>query len=155
MCSIDRIAKFPTAKGAAALGSVAGQARLALAAGRDCPQQHTLPHLVTRHPWTKLMNHPYGFMADRQAGLDRVFALDDVDIGAANGGEANLDNGLTVTGLGNRLLLQAEHSGCPKDIRFHHASCRRFDLSFLNCHRHRRLPCRNSQCMGASKLPDN
>ena len=75
------------------------------------------------------MNHSYGLIAYREAGLDRILSFDYVDIGAANGGEANLDHHLSMTGSGNR---QSELSGRPKDTGLHHASRRLPGLPFFD-----------------------
>jgi len=128
---IDRIAEFPPTQQAAALRRLAAEARFALTARGDCSYEDTLSDLIARDPWTELVDYADGFMADDRPRLDWILALNDVNVGAADGGESNLNYGFTVTGARKRLLLQPKLSGSPEYIGFHQATRSLFDLAFL------------------------
>jgi hypothetical protein len=77
------------------------------------------------------MNYPHGLMSDGQAWLHWVFPFDDVYIRTANGGEPNLNDGLSIAGVRNRFFLEAKLAGTSKNIRFHHASRRLSDFALF------------------------
>ena len=58
-------------------------------------------------------------MADDEARPYRIFAADDVDIGAANGGESDANNRFTRAGLRNGDFFESNFVYAAKDERFH------------------------------------
>ena len=52
----------------------------------------------------------HGLVADHQAGADRVFTFEDVDVGSADGREGHPDQGLADPGFGARHLADGNSS---------------------------------------------
>ena len=103
--AVDRVAEAPATKGlvavaVAALAEVAGQAGAALAAGRDRADEDALADLVAGDADAELLDDADRLVADDQPGADRVLALDDVDVGAADGRRRDADHGLAGRGVG-------------------------------------------------------
>ena len=87
--AVDGVAEAPAADGlvagaVAALREVAGQAGVALAARRDGADEDALADLVAGHAGAELLDDADRLVADDQPGPDRVLALDDVEVGAAD-----------------------------------------------------------------------
>ena len=111
--AVDRVAEPPAADGleagpVAALGQVAGEAGVALAARGDGPDQHPLAGLVPGHAGAELLDDAHRLMAEDQARADRVLALDDVDVGPADRRQRDPDQRLARTGPGPIHLLDVE-----------------------------------------------
>jgi hypothetical protein len=77
---------------------VTAEAWLALAARCDGSHEHALSDRIARNPGTEFVDYSDGFMANDCTRLDRIFALDDVNVGAADGRESDLNYGFTVPG---------------------------------------------------------
>jgi hypothetical protein len=58
-------------------------------------------------------------MADGQARLDRIFTLEDVDIGAADRGRRDADQRIGRPHFRNRLFPEFDLSGSLEDQRLH------------------------------------
>ena len=100
--AVDRVAEAPAADGlvagpVAALREVPGEAGVALAARGDRADEHALADLVAGDPGAELLDHADRLMAEDQARTDRVLALDDVDVRAADRRERHPDQGLART----------------------------------------------------------
>ena len=94
--AVDRVAEAPATDGLeavamAALAEVAGQAGAALAAGGDRADEDALADLVAGDAGAELVDHADRLVADDQAGPDRVLALEDVDVGSADGRRRDAD----------------------------------------------------------------
>ena len=59
------------------------------------------------------------FVPDRQAAFHWIFALEDMDIGAANRGGRNPDQRVERTDVGNRLFAENDLAGLDKNCGFH------------------------------------
>ena len=102
--AVDGVAEAPAADGlvavaVAALAEVAGQAGSALAARRDRADEHALADLVAGHAGAELVDDAHRLVADDQARPDRVFALEDVDVGAADRRRRDADDGFAGAGV--------------------------------------------------------
>ncbi|MNY02123.1 hypothetical protein D3C86_1346820 [compost metagenome] len=94
-------------------------ARVGMKARTDRPGNHALAHPVAGHHAAKLLDHADRFMADGQARLDRILALEDVDIRAADGGGRDADQRIGRPHLWNRLFPEFDLSGPLEDQRLH------------------------------------
>jgi hypothetical protein len=83
----------------------AGDDALALLIAGDCRAQ--------------FLDHANGFVADRQAPRDRIFSLQDVDVGAADRRRGDADKSVGNAHVGNRLLLKDDASRLDEDGGFH------------------------------------
>jgi len=106
---------------------------IALAAGSYGAKQHALAEAIAFDPRAKFMNDADGFVADGKACSHRIFFFDDVDVGAADGGEAYSDYGVVQTGAGDgfgfkaKLAFAAEYVGLHGrngDRRFGNRFCK-------------------------------
>ena len=106
LAAVDGVAEPPAADGlvtvaaVAALRSVARQARAALAAGRDGTDDHAISRAIADHPGPELPRCAHRFVTDDEPVSHRVFALQDVHVGSADGRHACLEERLTRSGLG-------------------------------------------------------
>ena len=111
--AVDGVAEAPAAErlvapAVAALAQVARQAGATLAAGRDGPDQHSIADLVASDTRAELLDDADRLVADDEARADRVLALDDVDVGAADGRGGDTDHRLAGARVGPRDLLDAD-----------------------------------------------
>jgi hypothetical protein len=108
-----------------ALGLVTGEAGMALAARGDRANQDAVADLVTGNASAQLGDHTDGFVADDQTGADGILAAQDVEVGAADRGEGDADDGLAGSGMGAGDLFDAdvtdamEHGGAHFIFGFH------------------------------------
>ena len=87
--------------GAAALRVCAVQAVEALAARGDGADDDALADLVdSLEAGAELLDDADGLVSEDEAGLDRILAADDVDVGAANRGQRDPDDRLAGPGTG-------------------------------------------------------
>ena len=84
----------------------AAQAGVAVAARRDGAGDHALALAVALHGRAELLDHADRLVADGQALGDRVLALEDVDVGAADRGGRDPHQRVERTDLGDRLLVE-------------------------------------------------
>ena len=103
--AVDRIAESPAADGAAALREIASEAIETLSARRDCADQNAVAHFVPSDADAEFMNHSDRLVADCEAGLNGIFALENVEVGAANRSESDADDGFAGAGLGDGNFL--------------------------------------------------
>ena len=95
---------------------------VAVEVGADSARNDTLAFLVARHGAAQFDDHAHRFVSDRQAFLDWVLALEDVDVGAANRRRGDFDQRIVGAHIWNRLVGDFNASGCNKDGGFHHLS---------------------------------
>ena len=107
------------ASAVAALAEVAGQARAALAARRDRADEDALADLVPGDAGAELLDDADRLMADDEPRADRVLALHDVDVGAADRRRGHADDGLAWTGMRPRDLLDADVARAVEHRRPH------------------------------------
>ena len=88
---------------------------MTLAAWGDRADEHALTDLVAGHARAELFDDADRLVAQDEAGANRVFALDDVDIGPTDGRERDPDQGLTGSRARPVNVLDAELLRCPKD----------------------------------------
>ncbi len=103
----------------AALAEVAGQAGAALAARRDCADEHTLADLVAGDAGAELVDDADRLVADDQSRSDRVLALEDVDVGAADRRRGDADDGLAGAGMWLGDGLDTDVARTVEDGRAH------------------------------------
>lgn len=87
------------------------------------------------------MNHSDGLVTDGEAGLDGIFAFENVKVGAADRGQCDADDGFAGAGLWDGDFLDA-YMVCPAENEGFH--CLGFaeamvELYFLCCSGHHRL----------------
>ena len=102
-------------------GLVAVEAGEALAAGRDGADDDALPTLVAGHARPQLLDHADRLVADDAAALDRVLALEDVDIGAADRRGGDPDQRVARPDLRHRLLVEDDTARLDEHGRLHRA----------------------------------
>ena len=122
---VDRVPEPPAADrlvpvAVPALGQVARQTGVALAARRDRPDQHPVAGLVAGDAGAELLDDADRLMPDDQARPDRVLAADDVQVGPADGGQRDPD-GAASPGPGGAAvdLLDADVVRAMEDGRAH------------------------------------
>src|SRR5690606_5872365 len=125
--TVDAVAKTPSTHGfvavAAAAAVLRGQAVLAGIggeAGADGAGDDPLAFLVALYVAPELLDDADRFMTDRQAAGHRVLTLEDVYIGAADGGGGDPQQRIIRPDLGNRLVLQFDASGLDEYRCLHH-----------------------------------
>ncbi len=117
--AVDLVAEDPAAGGA--VGVHLPAAIVAFAAGRDAGDEHAVARLERRDAGADLVDDADAFVAEnaaRRAGRD--VALEDVQVGAADGGLDDFDDGVARRadfGLGS--LFERFFSGSVIDERFH------------------------------------
>ncbi len=119
MGAVDGIAKFPAADRAAALREIASEAIVALSAGRDCADQNAVAHFIASDANAEFVDHSDGLVAYSEAGLDGIFALEDVEVGAADRSESDADDGFARSWSGDRNILDIYLVRPTEDEGFH------------------------------------
>jgi hypothetical protein len=137
--AVDRIAESPAADGAATLREIASKAIETLATGRDCADQNAVAHFVASDANAEFVDHSNGLVADGEAGLDGIFAFENVEVGAADRSESHADHGFAGSGLGDGGILDVYLVGPTENEGLH---CLGFaeamvELYFLGCNGHR------------------
>ena len=88
----------------AVLRAAAAEARVAVAARRDGAGDDALALAVALHGATELLDDADRFVANGQARRDRILALQDVDVGAADRRGGDADERVERADIGHRLL---------------------------------------------------
>jgi hypothetical protein len=65
------------------------------------------------------VDHSHWLVADGEAGLDGIYAFDNVQVSAADGGESDADDGFARTRLGDGNFLDANLVRPTEDEGFH------------------------------------
>ena len=111
-CSHGRSSRHPERAGRPA--GVGGEA------GADGAGDHPLAFPVALHVAAQLFDDAHRFVTDGQAGSDRVFTLENVDVGAADGGRGDAQQRIVGTNLGDGLVLQFDAARLDEHGGFHH-----------------------------------
>ncbi len=101
---------------AAVLGRHAILRRVAVEVGADGSGNHALAFLVALHRAAELDDDADRLMANRQAFFHRILALEDVDVGTANGGGGDLDQRVIGADIGNRLVGDLDTTGFNENL---------------------------------------
>ncbi|MCY1529273.1 hypothetical protein D9M68_644070 [compost metagenome] len=88
--------------------------------GADRPGDDPLPLLVVCYRAAKFFDDANGLMADSQPGRHRIFAFEDMDIGAADRRRGDAYQGIVGTNVRNRLVDDVDTAGFDKYSSFHH-----------------------------------
>lgn len=128
---VNCVPEPPSAKQSPALRPVATETGFALAARSNRSRQHALAGRIAFDSKTKFMDHARSFVTKRETFSHLILAADDVNVGAANCGQADLNDGFSRTGLRNHLFLKAELPGRPKHVGVHHATGKLFRFPFF------------------------
>ena len=122
--TVDRIAEAPSAQRAAALRASVIQAIEALAAWSDRADDDAVPDCVlVLEAFAERLDDADRFVAEDQTRSHRVFAFDDVDVGAADRRDGDADHCFARTRLrfgdlfDPQFIHAAEHDG------FHFVHC--------------------------------
>src|SRR5690606_14908967 len=70
----------------------------------------------------EFLDDPHRLVADRQARRDRILALEDVDVGAADGGGSDANERVVGTDIGDGFIGQLDAAGLDEYSGFHHGS---------------------------------
>jgi hypothetical protein len=106
---------------AGALGAVSVLAVEAAAARGDGADQHALADLVADDGGAELVDDADRLVADDPARGDRVLALEDVHVGAADRGHRHAHDRVGGPAGGHRPLLERDHAGPLEDGGAHAA----------------------------------
>ncbi len=121
LAAVDRVAEAPAADGVtAALRLAPVQAGMALATRRDGAHDHALANLVPGHAGAQFVDRANWLVPDRQARLDGILAFQDMDIGAADRRQRDLDDGFARPGDRNGFAVQDDAAGAGEDCCVHH-----------------------------------
>ncbi|MNV71533.1 hypothetical protein D3C71_1645570 [compost metagenome] len=94
--------------------------RIAVEIRADGAGNHALAFGVAPDRAAQLDDHAHGLVAYRQALGDRILALENMHVGAADRGRGDLDQRIVGSDIGNRLVHHLDASGFDKYRRFHH-----------------------------------
>ena len=122
--AVDRVAKAPAADGlvaaaVAALRQVAGQAGAALAARRDCADQHAVADLIAGDTEAEFFDDADRLVADDQAGAHGILAAHDVQVSAADGRQGDADHGFADARARLFNFFDAKVIHAMKHVRSH------------------------------------
>ncbi len=113
LAAVDRIAQAPAAhrleamRGARPILRVAAAQRcIAVSARRYGTGDNALPFLITGDGRPQLFDHSDRLVANGQAFFDRVFALQDVNVGTANRRRRDFHQRIGRPHIGHRLLVE-------------------------------------------------
>ena len=159
LAAVDRVAEAPSADGleafaaVAALRAVAREARPALAARRDGSDDDAVARREPDDARAEGLDPPDRLVTDDEPGPDRVLALEDVHVGAADRRQRDADERLARSGLGTRDLAQLDLALLDEHCRSH----RGHDVSPVVLERITRARGRDrgcrAACVGPSRSP--
>lgn len=109
------------------LGLVAAQEGVALPARGNGANHHVLAYRIAVNAGADFGVDADRLMADRAAGVNRILAFQDMDIGAANGGRGDFHDHAAGAGNRYRLVGQLDHSDVMRG-QPEFAQCAAFDL---------------------------
>jgi hypothetical protein len=104
----------------AVLRAATAQAGVTLAAGRDGPGDHPLTLDETAHLRTQPLDDAHRLMTDGQPFGHRVFAAQDMHVGAANGRGGDAHQRIQRADFRNRLVFEHDAVLFDEDRCFHH-----------------------------------
>jgi hypothetical protein len=82
------------------------------------------------------MDHAYRLVSDCEPLSHRVFPANDMHIGSADGGEPDLNHGLTGTGFGDDFFFQPKIARRAEYVRVHHPFGELLRFSLFECEDH-------------------
>src|SRR5690606_15023980 len=112
LAAVDRVAELPAAHRLPAVARVArlrmkaGERRVALPARRDGAGDDALALAIAAHGRPELLDDADGLVTDDETALDRVLALEDVHVGAANRRRRDPQQRVRRPDVGDRLLVE-------------------------------------------------
>jgi hypothetical protein len=98
---------------------VAIEARFTLSARSDGARDDALADLISGNGVTERGDDAYGLVTDDTAAWYRIFTLQDVNVGSADGRGCHPKQRVGGTDPWNRPLLKFDFSGLDEDRRFH------------------------------------
>jgi hypothetical protein len=90
-----------------------------VAAGADGAGDDALALGVALDRRPQLLDHADRLVPYRQAARNGILALEDMDVGAADGRRRDADQGIHRTDVRDRFLLEHDPSGLDEDGGFH------------------------------------
>jgi len=123
LSAVDGIAKLPAAEWSTTLRPVSTQTRITLSTWCNCTHEDAISNFVSGYAFSKLVDDAHGLMADDQAGLDGVFASQNVEVRTANGGEGYAYYCLTRSWPRDGHRFQADLTRSVKNQCFHRGEC--------------------------------
>jgi hypothetical protein len=90
-----------------------------MAGGRNGARDHALPFGIALDGGAQSLDHAHRLMADDQAAADRIFAFQDVHVGAADRRRGHAQQRIQRPHFGNWLLIQHDPAGFDEHRRFH------------------------------------
>lgn len=125
--AVDGVAEAPATHGlvavgvvAAVLGAAAVLAGIGGEARADGAGNYPLALPVALDVGAELLDHPHRLMAHDQPLLHRVLALEDMHVGATDGGGGDPDQGVVGADVGDRAVVDLDAAGLDEDGGFHH-----------------------------------
>jgi hypothetical protein len=97
------------------LGVAAAERGVAVPGGGDGAGDHALALAVTLHGRADLLDHAHRLVADREALRDRVLALEDVHVGAADRGGRDPHQRVQRADVGDQLLVECDAARLDED----------------------------------------
>jgi hypothetical protein len=95
------------------------KAGVAVAARRDGAGNDALAFAVALNCRAELLDHAHRLVADGQALPDRIFALENMDVGTADGRSRNADQRIQRTDVGDWLFFKHDASKLDEDRSSH------------------------------------
>src|SRR5262249_13455897 len=109
----------PMLRAGPVLAPAAAQAGRAVPAWRNRPGDDPLALPKSGHRRAQLFDHANGLMTDRKPSLDRIFALQDMNVGATDRRRGDANKGIKRADIRNRFLFENEAARLDKDGRLH------------------------------------
>ena len=103
----------------AVLRAATAEARIAVAAGGDRAGDDALAFVISLDGGAELFDDAHRLMADGQAFGDGIFALEDVDVSAADRGRGDAHQGIARSDIGNWFLVEHDSTRLDEDGGFH------------------------------------
>jgi hypothetical protein len=120
LTAVYRVAELPTPhRLSATLRAVTIEARLTLSARRDATRDDALANLVPGNGVTERGDDSDRLVADNAAGRYRIFTLQNVNVGSADGRGCDAKQRVGGTDSGNRSVLELDLSRFDEDNSFH------------------------------------
>src|SRR3546814_11275955 len=98
------------------LGMFAAKRGVAVAGWRDRTGDHPLSLAITSDGGAELFDDADRLMADGQPSAHRVLALEDMDVGAADGRCGDAHKRIQGTNLGHRLVVEHDSARNPRKV---------------------------------------
>ena len=105
------------------------------------PTKHAVAHFVAGDADAEFVDHSDGLVTDGEAGLDGIFAFENVEVGAADRGQGDTDDSFARPRLRDGNVLNTYLVWAAEDEGFHRLGFAEamVELYFLRCNGHHRL----------------